>query len=272
MLNQSANTPGNYGRGIAPPREIIVGTGAAVVTLLRQRAYRAAWHRLQAGMADLWNFHVVGRWQQKAVYCPCCGWQGPAFLATSNWRAITFQSACPSCDSRSRHRGLAMILPDMLREKAEGTILVFAPERIVMTQLARLTDDELKTTDLERRDVDYPGEDIQGLSFPDESFSLIICNHVLEHVPDDERALLECSRILVNGGIALFTVPGDFSRPETWYFNQPDDNGHYRHYGADILERMKKAFAQVEGVDMGKVAPAEWRVRKGDFAFVCRKL
>ncbi|MGQ9518034.1 MAG: class I SAM-dependent methyltransferase [Anaerolineae bacterium] len=165
-----------------------------------------------------------------------------------------------------------MVLPDVLQGKPEGPILVFAPERIVMTQLARLTEDALRTTDLERQDVDYPGEDIQGLSFLDEQFSAIICNHVLEHVPEDERALLECSRVLKSGGVALFTVPGDFSRHETWYFDRPDDNGHYRHYGLDILGKMKKAFSLVEPINMGKIAPPEWRVREGDFVFVCRKL
>lgn len=164
------------------------------------------------------------------------------------------------------------VLPAVIEDKPEGAVLIFAPERIVVSYLASLTRDALKSTDLERRDVDYPGEDIQSLSFPNEQFALIICNHVLEHVPDDERALLECSRILVNGGLALFTIPGDFSRAETWYFDRPDDNGHYRHYGMDILEKMRRAFAEVEAVDMGKIAPPEWRVRQGDFAFVCRKL
>jgi SAM-dependent methyltransferase len=163
------------------------------------------------------------------------------------------------------------ILPEVVSGKPSGPILVFAPERIILRHLTDLTSEPIYTTDLYRSDVDFPGEDIQNLSFRDGMFALLICNHVLEHVPDDQAALHECARILKGGGVAVFTVPGNFSRSSTWHFDSPDDNGHYRHYGLDIVDKMRLAFETVRAVDMGQVTPPNWKVRAGDYVFICVK-
>jgi hypothetical protein len=88
---------------------------------------------------------------------------------------------------------------------------------------------------------------------------------------DDEAAMDECSRVLRTRGVAIFTVPGDFPASTTWTFSTADGNGHLRHYGMDIVERLQRHFARVEAVDMSRSAPPEWRVRKHDYAFVCMR-
>ena len=100
-----------------------------------------------------------------------------------------------------------------------------------------------------------------------------MCNHVLEHVVDDDRALSECSRILMPGGVALFTIPGDYTHPHTRQLDldAPDLNGHYRHYGMDVIDKMGRYFDDVEAVDMSVLARPEWRVRRRDYVFICRK-
>ena len=264
------NDRGSQGPGIPGVHSLLLHGPAVVVNLLRRGQVAAAKHKAIALLADLWNFYLK-RSHSQTVECPCCGWQGPGFLATSNWRAVTFQSRCPCCDSRSRHRGLMKVLPEVLSKKPEGPILFFAPEHVLMQQLPQITQEQILTTDLYRADVDFPGEDIQSLSFPSDSFSLILCNHVLEHVPDDQQALFECARVLKPDGIAVFTVPGDFNRYETRQFLEIDDSGHYRHYGMDILEKMQVAFQEACCIDMGERIPERWCVRKGDYAFLCSK-
>jgi ubiquinone/menaquinone biosynthesis C-methylase UbiE len=151
----------------------------------------------------------------------------------------------------------------------DGSVLYFAPELTLLNRLREVTDRPIVTTDLKSVDVDYPGEDIQELSFPDGSFSVIICNHVLEHVPDDRKALRECARVLKRGGAAVFTIPGDFPRKLTLTFPGPDDNGHYRHYGMDVVDAMLSAFDHVAAVNLGEKAEPAWKVRMNEYMFLC---
>jgi len=193
-------------------------------------------------------------------------------MATWNWRATSFQAQCPQCDSRSRHRGLIKLFSEVLRNKPDGPILFFAPELILMNQLASLTPAaNIVTTDFNSIDVDYPGEDIQNLSFADSIYAMLICNHVLEHVLDDQQALFECSRVLKPKGIAVFTVPGDFHQIATVHFKQLDSNGHYRHYGMDLTRKMETVFRSVQAVDMSESSDSRSGIRQGDYAFVCIK-
>jgi hypothetical protein len=264
----SWNNPGWAGSGVPDLGKL--GTELrSIPGLLLQGRFRAAGNRSLSILANGWNFYTAAG--KPGANCPCCGWAGPAFLASGNWRAVTFQSRCPQCDSRSRHRGLTSVLPPLLANKPPGAILFFAPELILLRYLATLTQDKVITTDYYSNDVDFPGEDIQQLSFADHSFGLLLCNHVLEHVRDDEAALRECARVLAPRGIAVITVPGDFPTETTWYFDKPDDNGHFRHYGMDIVQKMRTAFRTVEWVDMAWQANPHWHIRKGDFAFICRK-
>ncbi len=230
---------------------------------------RTGWHRAQSVLANIWNFQMRGR--AVGAHCPCCGWEGPGFVSLSNWRAVQHNSRCPRCDSRSRHRGLAVLLPQLLAAAPEGPVLIFAPEPSLLDLIIGHAQGAVKTTDYLRADVDYPGEDIQQLTFPDNQFALLTCNHVLEHIPDDRRALHECARVLKPGGVAVFTIPGDYHQQATWTFAQPDGNGHLRHYGLDVLDAMRAAFGQAEAIDLSVGTNPRWHVHPGDLAFVCRK-
>jgi hypothetical protein len=232
--------------------------------------WRRAGHRARSLLANVWNFQVRGSGQ--TVECPCCGWRGPAFLSLSNWRAVQHNSGCPGCDSRSRHRGLTLLLPALLRDKPGGPSLIFAPERALIGLLDGLLGESMVTTDYVRTDVHYPGEDIQQLSFADNRFTFLMCNHVLEHIPDDAAALRECARVLRPGGLAVFTMPGDYRQQRTQVLDKPDANGHLRHYGLDVVEKIRAAgFGVVTATDMSVGRPARYQIHPGDTAFVCRK-
>lgn len=252
---------GTGGGGIPGLRSLMVYRTHRALVLLWEGRLRTALYLAVATLADLWNFYLW-RPAEGTAQCPCCGWRGPAFLATWDWRAPTFQSRCPGCDSRSRHRGLVEVLPGVLRDKPAGSILVFAPEPVMLDQLGRIAPGEQVLTA-------HAGEDIQRLSFADASFAVVVCNHVLPVVPDDQRALHECARVLKPGGIAVFTVPGNFRQEFGWYFPRANNGGGFRRYGMDVMSRMQAAFRRVEAVDLGRQARQSWRVRGGDHAFLC---
>jgi len=240
-----------------------------VAGLAAHGEWRRAGHRARSLLANVWNFQVRPGGQN--VECPCCGWRGPAFLSLSNWRAVQHNSGCPGCGSRSRHRGLTLLLPELLGDKPDGPSLIFAPERALIGLLDRLLGDTMRTTDYLRTDVHYPGEDIQQLSFADNRFAFLMCNHVLEHIPDDMAALRECARVLRPGGLAVFTMPGDYHQQQTQVLDKPDANGHLRHYGLDVVDKIRAAgFGVVTATDMSTGRPERYQIHPNDIAFVCR--
>lgn len=202
--------------------------------------------------------------------CTCCGWKGLGFRWTSNEHRINPKARCPQCGSSPRHRALAVALPELVPQSAD--VLHFAPERQLQELLRdRLPAARYDTTDLNRDDVDLPGLDIQALDLPDGSYDVVLCNHVLEHVPDDRIAVHELARVIRTGGIAIITVPGDWEGTPTRAFRGVDGNGHWRHYGNDFAEILNDAFDSVQSLD-GRAVSSQWRrfgIRPDEPIFVC---
>jgi len=106
------------------------------------------------------------------------------------------------------------------------------------------------------RDVGYA--DLTDLNFAANTFDMIICNNVLEHLMDDIKALSEMYRVLKPGGIAIITVPIDTNRDKTYEDNSitaPKDRerefgqwDHIRYYGLDFPDRLKNSGFIVEKV------------------------
>tara|TARA_B100000315_G_C14458865_1_gene532779 strand:- start:475 stop:951 length:477 start_codon:yes stop_codon:yes gene_type:complete len=125
-------------------------------------------------------------------------------------------------------------------------ILHFAPEPVFYNVFNSF---EYITADLELTDVDLQ-LDIENIDYVSDSFDLILCNHVLEHVLDDNKAIKEIYRILKSFGIAIITVPGNWDRERTIEYDYPDGNGHYRDYGLNFLSVLNKIFNRVEFSDL----------------------
>jgi SAM-dependent methyltransferase len=132
--------------------------------------------------------------------------------------------------------------------------LHLAPEKCFRPLFAKwFGEDNYMTGDIE------PGRakkvvDITDICFSDESYDYIVCNHVLEHIPDDKKAFSELYRVLKKGGTAFLSVPikgkttyEDFSITDpderTRHFGQFD---HVRYYGMDFKERAESAGFSVE--------------------------
>lgn len=266
-IQLSKDNPGWTGKGIPTGRQLVSRLFRESSDSILQGHFSLSFYRFQANFVNWYHF-ILGK-KQKKVECPCCGWQGPAFISTGTSCGPNYQARCPICDSRSRHRGLAKLLPNFITEQS-GVVLVFAPEKVLLNVLEKIGIN-YKTTDLFSVDVDFPGEDIQSLSFGDNSFDWIMCNHVLEHVPNDLQAMKECYRVLKKDGKAIFTIPGNYEVEETVVFARPDGNGHHRLYGKAVVNDFTEAGFNVETIDMGSNQAKKWGIRKGDVAFVCSR-
>ncbi len=163
---------------------------------------------------------------------------------------------CPRCESHDRHRAIWLYLKhrtDLFESPL--AVLHFAPEAFFQERLRAQ-----RNLDYLSADLDSPLAmrhfDITDIPFPDRSFDVILCSHVLEHVDDDRRAMGELLRILRPGGWALVLVPIDYRREETYddpAITAPEDrerefwqDDHVRLYGRDFAARLREAGFQVE--------------------------
>jgi len=165
-----------------------------------------------------------------------------------------------------------VLLPALIAKHAPRRVLHFAPEPVLRPcfDVPGLT---YETADLFLEDVTHRKVDLQHLPFADHAYDMVVCNHVLEHLPDDEQALREITRVLSKRGVAVITVPGDFTRRETVYFSGELENGHYRDYGLDFVERLRALCGTVDVIDLhdhDRDANGLSRaIRLRDLAFVC---
>ena len=95
-------------------------------------------------------------------------------------------------------------------------ILHVAPETCIQQRLLR--DFRVRYLGIDRYDGDADAEqqDLTDLPYSDNAFDVVICNHVLEHIPDDRKAIAEISRVLSPNGHALIMVPIDRDRQSTY--------------------------------------------------------
>jgi SAM-dependent methyltransferase len=163
----------------------------------------------------------------------------------SSRRIAGFGGICPRCRSHPRHRAIALLLA---RGDLSGRrVLHFAPEPLFDPVFALLPGVERITADLYA-----PADlrlDITDMDLPDGSFDLVLCSHVLEHVPDDRAAISELHRVLRPSGIALVLTPYRPDRPtyEDPTITTPLDRmvafgqqDHVRIYGTDLPERLRE--------------------------------
>lgn len=202
------------------------------------------------------------------VECPCCGWRGYDFFA---YDAVIFwipSVHCPGCGSHERHRMLHTYIhrhdPDL--PQSTGRLLHFAPEDDVRRIFAG--NDKLKyfSTDFLLKEIRarcVPGTavltDIQQLGIATDSFDIIFCAHVLEHVRQDRQAIGELERVLKPGGVAYIMVPFDMALAESreWDEPNPDISDHIWAYSIHDFKDRLAVFDVLEITPASYLTPEE---------------
>jgi SAM-dependent methyltransferase len=170
--------------------------------------------------------------------CPICRGSFRRFLNAPGRPDVV----CPRCYSGERHRLLWIHLRDQTEFfRAPQRVLHFAAENCFESRMRRLRNLDYLTADLEA-----PADarvDLTDVSFPDESFDVVLCLHVLEHIEDDRVAMRELRRILRPGGFAVVDVPlgesDETFEPDTRdpreRFRLLGQHDHVRFYGREDL-------------------------------------
>lgn len=191
----------------------------------------------------------------------------------------------PSTLSLERHRLLWLYLKnetDFFTRPQK--MLHFAPEQAFYKTFRKMKNLDYTTTDLNSPLADVKA-DICNLPFRDNTYDVIFCNHVLEHIPDDTKAMQELFRVLKPGGMAILQIPQDMSREVTFQDDSITDPkerakifGQYDHvrvYGRDYFDKLRSIGFTVEEADYTQnFSPAEidkYRLSKGEIIPVCFK-
>lgn len=209
----------------------------------------------------------------KRVRCPCCSWSGPAFGTYWDPSEVIRGFECPSCSSHPRHRFMALHLREWL-ELGSGVVLHLAPEPALEGVFQGHPGGDLRlTTDYAMAGVDCL-TNLCRLPFAEDTFTGILCSHVLEHIEDDAAAIGEMFRVLRPGGVAVVCVPEkDIEATVEFGFADPRKTHHWRDYGRDVPRRLKAAGFHVETVTPTSCGdPAEWAgLAPGERVYLCRK-
>lgn len=173
----------------------------------------------------------------------------------------------PSTLSLERHRLLWLYLKnetDFFSSKLK--VLHFAPEQAFYKRFRKLSNLVYTTTDLNSPLADVKA-DICNLPFQDNEFDVILCNHVLEHIPDDTKAMQELYRVMKPGGMGILQIPQDLNRETTFEDNSITNKkarakifGQYDHvrvYGRDYFDKLRAIGFKVEEVDYTSTLLAE---------------
>ena len=180
--------------------------------------------------------------------CPVCDFTGRKFKPAGT--PPRPESMCPKCGARERHRLLSTYIDNETTiPQGDNKILYFAPREPIEERLRRMGN-VVVTTDLSQNGVNVYA-DITKLPFDTEAFDVIICSHVLEHVPEDSLAMKELNRVLKTDGYALILIPKDKSREKTYEdesITSPQERAkefgqydHVRVYGRDVVQRFETA-------------------------------
>ncbi len=204
------------------------------------------------------------------MYCACCQREASKFLPFGVRPRPN--ARCPHCGSLERHRMLWMFLASRPGLLGGGQrLLHIAPEPVIARLFKSAPGVQYISADLyAAADVRL---DITSLPFETGALDIIVCNHVLEHVPDDQGAMREFCRVLSPRGWAILQSPLEPNRATTYEdpsitdpkereraFGQFD---HVRVYGRDYFDRLRGAGFAVEAVPFAEHIGANASARNG---------
>ena len=206
--------------------------------------------------AGLYAMRVtIPLYQGNSVECPCCK---RTFSAFASYGQHTRENIlCRWCLSLERHRGLWLYFHQKTNlPTTKLKVLHFAPEHQFQKWLKNASNIDYISADLDMPTA-MVKMDITNITFDDNTFDVVICNHVLEHIPDDTKAMSELYRVLKPGGWAVLETPmlpnEEYKTREDLTITDPQERirlfhqaDHVRIYGMDKKERLEKVGFEVD--------------------------
>ena len=194
----------------------------------------------------------------------------------------------PSTLSLERHRLMWLFLKDnttFFTATKKLKVLHIAPEQCFLDIFRKQQNLNYITSDLESPIADVKA-DICDLPFKENEFDIVFCNHVLEHISNDKKAMQELYRVLKPGGFGIFQIPQDLSKAITFEDDTITDRkeraklfGQYDHvrvYGRDYFDKLRSIGFKVDEVDYTKKITLEkiekYCLMKNEILPVCYKL
>jgi len=210
-----------------------------------------------------------------SVECPCCGWQGHAFLPVDLRIKLRSNARCPVCESRERHRAYFLYYRQIENLRASTMkLFLVSPEPCLKKALLETYEGFLLDCDIRPVGVSLQA-DLTQLAVKDECFDNILCHHVLEHIIDDNAAIQELWRVLRVNGVAYISVPQTLGldNTEEWGRCNPLVSNHVREYGKDFVERLTNFKVKVIDIveSYRKEQKKVWGLNSQELLYVCKK-
>ena len=240
---------------------------------------------IKTAIKDSCNFLKSRRYKAGAVNCPICGFWASGFGLSPNGERENVR--CPRCNSLERHRAqwLSGLSKTIRSEGADNRRILHFARDFCYTRLFLKKFKNYFTAEYSDDSCSDYVLDIQNTMLAERSFDIIICNHVLEHVEDDRKAIHEIYRLLKPDGIAFIQVPLDIELQKTIedpsvtdpenrkrFFGQSD---HLRMYGWDFSERLSACGFNVKTVRYWEtLSPTEidrFALHEKEPVFICKK-
>jgi predicted SAM-dependent methyltransferase len=229
--------------------------------------------------------------------CPCCNYSSKtlALIGENSEINKTYKvigagrrnGECLKCGSADRVRLIYTYLQyeiDFFNKCKNRSVLHIAPEKQISEKFIDANFPEYICGDLFTEGYSYPdyvtNMNILNLPFQNNSFDLILCNHVLEHVPADIAAMKELYRVLKTGGTAILQVPISKTIPQTIENSSITDpkereltfgqHDHVRIYGCDYKNRLESVGFTVETINISEKYQKFGLISEEDI-FIARK-
>jgi len=220
------------------------------------------------------------------VYCPINNKGYRKFLPYGRVNPRP-NALCPDTLSLERHRLIWLYLQHKTNFfSSKLKMLHVAPEQCFMPYFEKLHGENYITADIESP-LAKVKMDVHDIPFPANTFDVTFCNHVMEHVDDDIKAMSELHRILKPKGWGIIQVPffppiPDETFEDTSITNPKErekiygQDDHVRLYGKDYPERLRKAGFTVDEEDYINEIPKEWiskyALPKDEIIYLVRKV
>ncbi|MEC0232691.1 glycosyltransferase [Paenibacillus alba] len=204
---------------------------------------------------------------QDSYHCPFCESRFQRFDPWSDIydfpkvkfeMANKFTAICPNCYSMDRERLYRLYIEQETELlKKPHRFLHIAPERHLRSWFSNYNNIDYIGGDLFPADESLVRVDVTDIQYHDENFDVVMCSHVLEHVPNDNKAMRELYRVLKKGGWAILQVPIAISITKTYEdFSISTPEGRFEAFGQDdhvriyaqqdFIKRLEKVGFEVE--------------------------